>query len=74
MLMLTIRCGQLEIVVRNTTGWDSGTRFRKGNLGIIPDRHRGDPGIHVGGNIKQTFRIHVPWEEPREVMLYLYYW
>jgi hypothetical protein len=56
--------GSLEIVVRNTSGWESGSRFRKGNKGMISDRRRDCAGIHVGGNIKQTFTLHVPWEEP----------
>jgi RHS repeat-associated protein len=55
--------GDLMITVTNTTGWQSGTRFRRGNKGILEDRKRGSPGIQLGGNIKQTFRFEVPWDQ-----------
>ena len=46
--------------VMNTSGWDSGTRFRKDNNGdgvhdgVVPDKSRGD-GIKLGGNLNETW-------------------
>lgn len=56
---------QLKYKVTNTSGWESGTRFRrdndgnKQNDGIIPDKERGD-GVDMGGNMSQEWT----WEEP----------
>jgi hypothetical protein len=58
--------GELTVQVTNTTGWVSGTRFikpaqgMKGNQGVLEDRMRGGPGIHLGGNITQTIINVVP--------------
>jgi YD repeat-containing protein len=54
-----------KFIVKNQTSWESGTRLRKRakpgehNQGIIPNRMRGGPGIHLGGNMEQEWS----WEE-----------
>jgi RHS repeat-associated protein len=59
------KAGTFSFIVSNTTGWESGTRFRKAgagggqHLGVIKDRLRGGPGIQVGGTIKEIWK----WQE-----------
>jgi len=51
---------KLTFIVRNKTGWESGTRGLNDydgdstNDSIIPDKPRGQ-GIHLGGTIGETF-------------------
>ena len=58
--------GELVVIITNTIGWDSGTRFRKPakgkgqNQGVFHDRLRNGGGLHVGGTIRQTIKIIVP--------------
>ncbi len=50
----------INYTVENTSGWESGTRFRQDvdgdgvNNGIIPNKERGD-GAHLGGNVTQRW-------------------
>ena len=58
----------LNFEVKNTSSWESATRLRKDNDGngnhdgIIPSKERG-VGIHLGGNLRQTWK----WSEPFSV-------
>ena len=58
----------LNFEVKNTSSWESATRLRKdndgngNNDGIIPSKERG-VGIHLGGNLRQTWK----WSEPFSV-------
>lgn len=45
----------IEFTIKNTSGWESATRFRSGNEGIITDKARGK-GIHLGGNLHQVWK------------------
>ena len=56
-----------KFTVKNTSSWESATRLRKRakpgehTQGVIPNRKRNDPGIHLGGTIKEEWH----WEEDR---------
>lgn len=51
----------IQFTVTNETGWASGTRFRKAaepggiHQSIVPNRRRGDPGLHLGGTINEEW-------------------
>jgi len=50
----------LQFLVKNTSGWESATRYRNGppgqpNLGVFDDRLRGRYGLHLGGNLWEQF-------------------
>ena len=55
------KCCKFKFKAINKTGWESGTRFRKGkkpggpHLGIISNRARGSGGIQLGGTIMETW-------------------
>ena len=52
---------RIELTVTNKTGWESGTRFRKaapsggGHQAMVPARDRDAQGIHLGGNMTETW-------------------
>jgi hypothetical protein len=68
-ITITYSGENMKVVVTNTTGWQSGTRFRVAaqpggqHRGILDDRQLGSGGIELGGNITLEFTLFVPWEE-----------
>lgn len=55
-------CCKFDFTVKNTSSWESATRFRKGaspggqHRGIIQNHPRNAPGhLHLGGNMSQTW-------------------
>jgi hypothetical protein len=58
-------CDSFHFHAWNSTSWESGTRFRRGEVpggthrGILPSRKRGAPGIQLGGTIEE----HWEWDE-----------
>ena len=50
---------RIQFTVTNVSGWESATRTRGNDKSILEDRERGGPGIHLGGNMKQTWK----WSE-----------
>ena len=51
---------EIQFKVTNVTGWESGSRLMGNDRSILPDRERGGPGLHLGGNMYETWR----WSEP----------